>query len=69
MRDQLSRSSLPVYRFLIELRASTYPMEVWTPLQRPQGGKYRFVEEHEAETARDKLLAIQPQMMLRIVGC
>jgi hypothetical protein len=69
MRDQVSRSSMPVYRFVIELQASTYPLEVWTPLRRPQGGKYRFVEEHEAQTALDALLRTQPHARYRIVGC
>lgn len=60
---------LPVYRYRIELQASTYPREVWTTVRRPQGGLYRFVEEEDARAQLAKLLATQPHAKYRIAGC
>ena len=53
-------------RFRIEVRASTYPIEEWLPIQHESGKRFRFVERFEAEAAIERLRRIQPHLVLRV---
>lgn len=54
------------YRWQIELRAATYPIEEWVPLRHETGRRYRYIEWGDAEREMAKLLKYQPHAVLRI---
>lgn len=55
-------------RWKIELRAATYPVEEWVEMKHWTGRRYRYVDQFEAEAEMDKLKAIQPHSVMRIVS-